>query len=484
MPDSPKPPVDRAAAPSAPGKSLGVVTLTLMTAALFLTLRNMPMMAATGMQMVFFNIVTVFAFLIPIALVSAELATAWPKNGVFHWVEEAFGTRWGLTAVWLQWIQSVFGITSILSYVAASLAWAIDPHLAGNRYFIVAVILVVYWLATFANMRGTRISGMISSICLSAGVLLPSVVLIGLAAVYIVKGYPIHLNLALQVDNWLPLAHPQQSLLLFLSFIFGVVGIEVSATHAPEVRNVRRNYPIAVFLAAAFGFTITLLGGLAVATVIPVKELDLVSGSVQALSALFARFGVPYLLPLFAVLVAFGAAGQVSTWVVGPIKGLWAAGRSGNLPPILQRANAYGVPRNLLILQALSMSGVSLLFLIIPSVNAVFLMLTSMAVVLYSVMYLMLFAAAIYLRHTKPDTPRPYRIPGGRAWGLWLVGGTGFITTFACLLIGFIPPSNAISEQVYASAMLVTLLLMIAFPLLLYRWRRPAWKSGNLPDLE
>ena len=91
-----QPPLICNATPATPssGRNLGVVTLTMMTAALFFTLRNMPMMAATGLQMIFFNIVTVFAFLIPIALVAAELATAWPKNGVFHWVEEAYGTQW------------------------------------------------------------------------------------------------------------------------------------------------------------------------------------------------------------------------------------------------------------------------------------------------------------------------------------------------------------------------------------------------------
>ena len=250
---------------NAAGGHLGIVTLTLMTAALFLTLRNMPMMAATGLQMVFFNAVTVFAFLIPIALVSAELATAWPKNGVFHWVEEAFGTRWGLAAVWLQWVQSLFGITSILSYVAASLACAFDPALAANRHFIVAVILVVYWTATLANLRGTRASGLISSACLGAGVLLPSLVLIVLAGGYVLQGRPMHLDLSPDAANWLPLSQPRQSLVLFLSFIFGVVGIEVSASHAREVRDVRRNYPIAVFAAAVLGFVITLLGGLAVA---------------------------------------------------------------------------------------------------------------------------------------------------------------------------------------------------------------------------
>ncbi|AOU99537.1 amino acid transporter [Acidihalobacter yilgarnensis] len=453
-----------------------------MTAALFLTLRNMPMMAATGLQMVFFNAVTVFAFLIPIALVSAELATTWPRNGVFHWVEEAFGTRWGFVAVWLQWVQSLFGITSILSYVAASLAWAIDPKLASDRYFIVAVILVVYWTATLVNLRGTRASGLISSVCLGAGVLLPSLVLIALATWYVIQGHPLHLNLSSAASNWLPLAHPQQSLVLFLSFIFGVVGIEVSASHAREVRNVRRNYPMAVFAAAVLGFAVTLLGGLAVAAIIPVQQLDLVSGATQALARLLDLAHLPALAPVFALLVAFGAAGQVSTWVVGPIKGLWAAGCAGNLPRPLQAVNAHGVPRNLLVVQSLAMSTVALIFLIVPSVNTAFLLLTSAAVVLYAAMYLMLFAAAIRLRYSEPDAPRPYRVPGGRTWGLWLVAGTGFATTLACLLIGLLPPGSGIAEDAYTPAMLATLTIMLIIPLLLHRWRRPTWTIAAKPE--
>ncbi len=450
-----------------------------MTAALFLTLRNMPMMADTGMRMVFFNIITVFTFLVPIALVSAELATAWPKNGVFHWVEKAFGTRWGLTAVWLQWAQSLFGITSILSYVAASLAYAINPALAGYRVFIVTVILAVYWMATLLNLRGMRASGRISSVCLGAGVLLPAGLLIGMALIYVVRGHPLHLNLAMTADNWLPLNDARQGMVLFLSFIFGVVGIEVSASHAREVRNVRRNYPVAVFSAAILGFVLTLLGGLAVATVVPGDQLNLVSGSVQALRVLLNTWGFGWLLPPVALLVALGAAGQVSTWVVGPVKGLWAAGCAGNLPPVLQATNVHGVPRNLLMAQAGLMSSVALVFLVAPSVNTTFLLLTSAAVILYAVMYLLLFAAAIRLRYTHADTERPYRVPGGRTWGLWVVAGAGFTTTVICFLIGFLPPGVGIGATPYALAMLAALAVMLAVPQLLYHWRRPGWVAAD-----
>jgi glutamate:GABA antiporter len=455
-------------------RRLGPITLTLMTTALFLTLRNMPMMAATGLQMVFFNLVTVFAFLVPLALVSAELATCWPKNGVFHWVEEAFGTRWGFTAVWLQWVQSLFGITSILSYVAASLAYVIDPQLASSRWFIVPVILTVYWIATWANLHGTGASGVISSVCLSVGVLLPSVTLIALAGLYVFQGRPVHLDTSPSLGDWLPLAHPQQNLVLFLSFIFGVVGIEVSASHAREVVHVRRNYPLAIIFASILGFCVTLLGGLAVAVVVQPQRLDLVSGAVQALQVLFQNWGLSALTPVAAALVALGAAGQVSTWVVGPVKGLWAAGCSGVLPRRLQATNAHGVPRNLLLVQALAMSVVSGLFLFVPSVDGAFLMLTSAAVVLYCMMYLMLFAAAIRLRYREPDRPRPYRVPGGRAWGMWLMAGVGFVTALSCLLIGMLPPES-VSKWVYVSGMIVTLVSMLFVPSLIYHWRRPAW---------
>ncbi|AWN17151.1 putative glutamate/gamma-aminobutyrate antiporter [Salinisphaera sp. LB1] len=125
--------------------------------------------------------------------------------------------------------------------------------------------------------------------------------------------------------------------MLFLSFLFGVVGIEVSASHAREIRNVRPDDSIAFFAATVIGFVLTLLGGLAVAVVVPASRLDMVSGSLQALQALLATWQLAVLVPAAAVLVALGAAGQVNTWVVGPVKGSWAAGCDGNLPLVCSR---------------------------------------------------------------------------------------------------------------------------------------------------
>lgn len=454
---------------------IGVLALTLITAALFMTLRNMPMMAQTGMKMVIFNAITIVAYLIPVALVSAELATGWPKNGVFHWVEAAFGTRLGFVAVWLQWAQSIFGITSIVAYVAASLAYAFDPALGTNKYFIVLVILSVYWAATLANFRGSKSSGLISSVAVSVGVLFPSIVLIGLGAAYAGGDNTLAIDTALTAENWVPSIWETGNLVLFLSFIFGFVGVEVSASHAREVKNVHRTYPQAVFGAAIIGFVLTLLGGLAVAAILPAGSIDQINGAMQAFSAFFTHFGLGWLTPIAAVLVAIGAAGQVSTWIVGPVKGLLAAGQAGNLPVWTQMVNGQGVPTNLLILQASLISLIAMSFLLADDVNTAFLILTSIAVLIYSLMYVLMYAAAIRLRYSHPEVVRAYRVPGGKA-GMWITAGTGCIAAAACFVIGFIPPAaSGMSALSFELMMVIGAVIVTLVPFLIFALRRPAW---------
>ncbi len=460
---------------------IGVFTLIMITSALIMTMRNMPMMAATGMQMIFFNFIAAFAFLIPVALVSAELATGWAECGIYVWVKEAFSPRLGFLAVWLQWSQSIFGMTSILSYVAASLAYVINPALASNKYFIFTIILVVYWGATFANLHGTKISGLISTVCVSFGVLLPTLMLIILGAFFIIEGNPVQLNTSITFSNIIPSIHDSRNLIMLVGFIFGCVGIEVSAAHARDVRDTHKNYPIAIFLTAILVFILTLLGGMTIAVVVPEKDISLLSGVMKTFELLFKHYNMHQFLPVFALLVGLGAAGQVSTWLVGPVKGLLATAQKGDLPPIFQKENKKGIPKNLLFFQATMISLAGIVILIVPDVNTAFLLLTSLAVMLYAIMYIIMFIAAIRLRHTQPNVSRPYKVPGGKP-GMWIVSCVGILTVLACFIIGFIPPGDSHSKAMvlfYELFLIIGIFVMIAIPIFIYRFRRPDWKKST-----
>lgn len=443
---------------------IAFIPLVCMTAALFLTLRNMPVMAQTGMQMFAFNIIAVFAFLIPAALVAAELGTGWSKSGVFGWVEAAFGTRPALVATWLQWTQSLFGLTSILAYAAGTAAYVFKPELGDNPYFVGLSIIAIYWIATLANFGGAENSSKISTFCLIAGVVTPSLILAGVGGWWAASGNSDHFDTSTPL---IPDLGNQATLLLFLSFVFGFVGIEVSASNLKYVRNPQKSYPRALFLASIIGFVVTLLGALAIALIIPSNRIDTINGAIQALSTAFSSLGISWATPIIAALIAIGAIGQVSTWIVGPVQGLSVAVDRGFLPPTFAHKNKNDVPTRLLIAQATCISMVGCVFFTGISVGTAFLVLTSIAVILYSVMYLLMFASAIKLRIQQPEVHRSYSVPGG-IWGLSAVAGLGALTMLACLIIGFIAPTpNPLeTEAMYAVVILIVVCAVTAVPLL------------------
>lgn len=97
-----------------------------MTAAAIISLRGLPMMAQEKLTMFFYIFFATFLFLIPAALVSAELGSAFPtrSGGIYTWVRQAFNQRMGFTAIFLQWIQNVVWYPTVLGFAAASLAYA------------------------------------------------------------------------------------------------------------------------------------------------------------------------------------------------------------------------------------------------------------------------------------------------------------------------------------------------------------------------
>ena len=133
-------------------------------------------------------------FLIPGAFISAELGGMFntDKGGVYTWVREAFGSSWGLAAVWLQWIQNVVWYPVVLGFTAATLDYLIgQPGLADNHVFNFAVVLVVYWIATFIALFGEKSYGSWSQWLFVLGTIIPGVFLMLLAVVWLWQGNPL-----------------------------------------------------------------------------------------------------------------------------------------------------------------------------------------------------------------------------------------------------------------------------------------------------
>jgi len=470
--------------PPPPKRSLNVFMLVMINVAATCSIKSWPLTAEYGLHFVFYAVLTNLLFFLPLSLVSAELATGWPKGGgVYTWVKAACGKQIGFLAVWLLWVENVVWYPTTLSFIAGTLAFVINPQLINNTFYMFCIILGTFWGITLITLLGMKISGWMSSMGVILGTLIPGVAIISLGMVWLFSGNPSHITFSW--ENCIPELPTPSQLSLITGILLGFSGIEMSAVHARDVKNPQKNFPKAIFFSALIIILLSLLGTVAVAVIIPQKEINLVSSGMEAIARFLQSYNLSFLVPIVAIIMVVGALGAVSTWTAGPSKGLLAAAQDGEFPPILHRVNKRNMPVGILIFQGIIVSILSTLFLFMPNINSSFWILTVLTSQLYLLMYVLMFLSGIILRYKKPSVHRTYKIPLGNA-GMCLVAGTGLVGAVFSIAIGFFPPEQLEtgSPAFYVLFLAVGMALFCTAPFIILKFKKPSWNKKPYPPLK
>ncbi len=462
-------------------KTLGVFQLIMINVIAVDSLRTLPFSAEYGLSLVFFYMIAALFFFFPSGLISAELGTGWPHTGgLYIWIREAFGEKIGLIAIWLNWVYNLAWYPTIMALIAGTFAYLFSPELAQNKIYMCLLILGLFWAATLLNCCGMRISVMISTIGALIGTLLPMLLIIALGAIWVIQGRPSEVPLTLPA--LLPSIASYDKLAFFSNILFGMIGLEMVAAHAGEMKNPRRDYPKALFISSAIIITSTVLASLAIAIVVPHKNLNLVVGVIQAFSLFFAAFNIPWMTKIIALCVILGGLSGVSAWMIGPTKGIMVAGKDGSLPKLFTKVNQHGVPTGALFLQAIIVSILSLAFIFMPTVNSSFWLLSIITAQLALIVYIMLFAASVKLHHHKREVQRNFKVPYGN-FGIWFVALSGITISLIAIGVGFLPPSdipmhNGIS---YKWLIICGMIILSALPFPLYWISKSSKRRRKFP---
>jgi len=437
-------------------------TLTMINVAAIASLRNLPITATYGSHLIFYLALAALFFFVPIALCAAELVSHHPEEGgIYVWVRKAFGKRVGFLAVWLQWVGNIIWYPTILTFIGATVGQLIHPSLPSNSLFIFAMVLLIFWGATWANFRGMEVSGWISTLGVIGGTLVPAGAIILLGMMWWASGEPLQIDLHL--GSLVPKSLNASNLALFGGIALSFVGMEMSEVHASDVPNPQATFPRAIAISAVLIFAIYALGSLAIAFAIPGQEISLTGGVVDALERLLISIRALWLTPIFALLIVVGVVTGVSTWIIGPSRAILIAAKEGHLPEFLCKRNDAGMPANIMIVQGVVVTVLSLILLFMPSVESAFLLLTILASQIYMVMYGLMFAAAYCLRKTKKKKRKNLFV--APALRLWLTfGALGIIGIF---ISGLFPPEG-VDPIVYEISLLGGVVISCLLPFL---WR-------------
>ncbi len=465
------------------GFRLSVATLAIMNVTAVVSLRGLAAESVYGLSSAFYYLFAAIVFLIPTALVAAELAAMFAdkQGGVFRWVGEAMGARMGFLAIWIQWIQSTIWYPTVLTFGAVSIAFigmdqAHDMALASNKVFTLIVVLAIYWTATFIALKGLSWVGKISKWGGVVGTIIPAALLIVLGIAYLATGGTNHMNMH---ESFFPDLSKLDNLVLASGIFLFYAGMEMMGVHVMEVDNPRKNYPKAIIIGSLITVLIFIFGTFSLGFIIPASEVNLTQSLLVGFDNYLAYFKVSWAAPIVAIALMFGVLAGVLTWVSGPSKGIFAVGKAGYLPPFFQKENGNGVQRNILLIQGCIVTLLALLFVVMPSVQSFYQILSQLTALLYLIMYMLMFASAIILRYKMPKAERPFRLGGNTL--LWCIAGVGFLGSLLAFVLSFIPPAQIAtgSTTVWYSVLVGGAIIVVVAPMIIYASRKSSWKSRD-----
>jgi amino acid transporter len=461
-------------------KFYGVFTLAMINVAAVLSVRNFPQMSVYGWSSIGWYLIGLLFFLIPMSLVSAELATGWPKGGgVYAWVKEAFGGKGGFVAIFCEWSNNLVWFPTVLSFVAATFLYTITT----DTVTTFVLMMIVLWGTTAVAYFGDGFSSKFGNVGTILGSILPVILIVVLCIAFLGGGGTGQLP-PFSLDQIVPQVNGS-TLPFFAVVILIFAGMEMAGYHAMETRNPKKDFPRAIFFSAAIIFILSTLGTIAIALVVPQSQLQYSSGIMEALEYFLNDYGAGWALGWVSLFVAIGGIALLASWLIGPAKGLGVVARNGDMPPFFNKTNKYGSPVGVLVVQAIIGTAISSIFLIGADANDVFMFLSCLTSTVLCVAYFLIFASVIKLRYTQPDTHREFKLPGGKI-GVWIIAGAGMCAVSFAFFCALLPGGDATFRQdvTYAIGMVIGTVILVLPPLIFLKMRKPSWGEATKADPE
>ncbi|EPZ9214656.1 glutamate:gamma-aminobutyrate antiporter [Clostridium perfringens] len=454
-------------------KSLTLFGFFAMTASMVMAVYEYPTFATSKLHLVFYLLLGGFLWFIPVALCAAEMATVdgWEKGGVFTWTGKNLGKKYGFANLFFEFFEITVGFVTMIYFILGALSYVFDwPALNSNPMIKFIGVLVIFWILALSQFGGTKYTAKIAKIGFIVGILLPAAILIILAIVYIIQGNPIYIS---SKDTFVPDFTKVNTLVVFVSFILSYMGVEASATHANEMDNPKKEYPLAMLLLVIVAIVVSTLGGLAIAAVIPQDQINLSAGVVQTFAVLLGHFTAnnTILVKIIALLLAFGVIAEVSSWVVGPTRGMIIAAEEGAIPKSWAKTNEHDVPVYLVIAQGIIVSiWDAVLTFGAGGSNLSFLAAMSLTVVIYLSGYILFFVG--YIKAILGEGLNgAYQMPGGKPVKI-IVAIIGLATSIFAFFISFVPPTsiagNAVQSHEYMWMLIISYVISLILPFAIY----------------
>jgi len=390
---------------------LGRWDLVLFSVCAILTIDTLASAASMGVAWFSWWAITMVFFFVPYGLMTAELGAAWPaEGGVFVWVREAFGPRWGSTAAWLYWINNAFWIPAVYLIFAGTFETIFLRTRSTWQEAGIAIVLT--WLTVGVGVVRLEVSKWLPNV----GAVVKVLIFLALGTLgfgSLLAGRPAANDFSL--GSFLP--RWNDSLAYLPVLLYNTLGFELASSAGAEMKDPRRDVPRVILLSGVVIAAVYALGVAGILLAVPIGKLSIVTGTWDTLAILgrqWGRAGDAAVL-LLGIGFLYACIANIVTWSLGVNRVAAVAAEEGVLPAALGRLHPrYKTPWVAFV--AMGFVSTALLVgnaLLSDSQSNIFWMTFKLSGLCFLLCYLLVFPAFLVLRKRRPRHPRPYRVPGG-----------------------------------------------------------------------
>lgn len=424
-------------------RTMGLRDLVLFNIVAVLSLRWVATAAAAGPSSVSLWILAALFFFIPQGLAVSHLAGRYPnEGGIYYWTKREFGEAHGFLCGWCYWVNNILYYPNLLMSTAVVGTYLIGRGGSGienDWSYVLPATLGALWLAVGINIVGLRTGRWLQNVG-AVGIYIPGILLVGLGGYAMLTLPP---ATPMTLDTMVPDLTDWSSLNLWASIAFAFAGLELSAVLGDEVRDPKRTLPRSILMAAPLIAFLYIAGTVSVLWLVPVGEVNIVSGFLQALDVGASEAGVAmaWVAPAAAGMYVIGNIGSVGAWLTGPARVAFVIGLDRYFPPAFGRIHpTWKTPYVAILTQAI-LASVFLLVSVLghgTTVEKAYLIILDTMLLVYFIPYIYLFLCYLSdrLRHIEGAVGAVQQAKSA------LVGLAGLSLALLAMIIATVPPGG------------------------------------------
>jgi glutamate:GABA antiporter len=453
-------------------KELGLFDLTLAHILFMVGPQWFGTAGKLGQSHVFFWLLTLPLFFIPLVSVVIHLNRLMPlEGGLYQWAKLSFNEFIGFLVAWNLWFCIVMSVSQLGLYAGSFSAFALGPSaawLAESKLFMVAastlLISLLVVVAVYGLGVGKWLHNVSAVINLIIFITLLSMPLIGLYYGKINEYHPFTMTV------------PSLSLLnlnIFGKMAFGAFcGFEYMAIFAGECRKPVRDMALSAIFAAPLIALIYILGTSAVISFIKPDDIDLIGAIPQVFSIGFpASSFIKYLTPILVFSLFFSVIAVGNLSFNGNTRLPLVAGWDHLLPGWFTKLHKkHQTP----VYSIIFVGAVTLIMAVISTIGVgqqeAFQLLQNSAGICYALAYLVMFAIPIIgLRKYQRSLPIWVRI----------MSLSGFLITLLYIVLSVFPIIEVSSWRLFAFKISAVVIAINIIGILVYLFGRSIQRKST-----